>query len=1272
MSHLRRGVHIVSKQLAYLLLFLSVIAILLLGSLFWLSNAIEQRQDEIAVWLSEKIDLPVTIGAADLEHLSFMPKLHIERLQVWSKNRDYKVMNLDSLYLGLDVLKSAQQSEAVLNDVTVKGLDTAIIRDLNGKLSIKGFEFNHDNSSGNTDWLALLSLLNNIELYDISFDYADSQKAYLSGQYSLVNATLEHDNTEWTSQANIKLPSTLGKIVNLQAYVSIEDDFQRSIWKAQVDTEKFELTELAQDLISQYINIKQGRADVNFSIEGKGTHIDEVVSSLELAQLRLTPPQQNKLALTSPVTIDQLRATIHWQQSLNGWQLSAQKMVLDMNGELWPETDFKVKKEVGEWLFSSSYIKLSDLSSIALLVDASPEIIRKQQPAGDLDNFELKYSIESGLKSLAFDLKEGAFLAWRDYPGMSGLTVSVNWHDGLANIGMDSHKLHVYADNWLDKAVYFDSVTGNIRVQQDDDSLSVQTQALRIWNDDLTLQLDGHLEHFESGRTATDLQISLEDVKVNSWKKYVPQKILDADFKEWSASAFVDGVITNGQIELLGDLADFPYEPDTDKGHFKMDLTVEDMQLHFAPDWPDIKGVNGSIKGLGNNLVIKSKHGSIAGFQFVDVTTTINRLMITKPVLTVDGALTGTTQQALEFVRNSPLKQRFSAAVEGVVAKGNSDLNLQLLVPLTNVDSTTAHGYVSFKSSELHYQNMPEIAATKVNGQLNFDGNGVDTNEDITASLLGEPVRVTVKPSNDQTNVTMNGRLTTLAINDIWPEIVPSYIQGETNYTARLNVKEKQLGDFYIDGELFADLDGLEVNAPAPFSKARDQQVSFTVTMNVVKDSPHYLLNYSDVLKAAFTETGNKWKAGIVIGTGTPTLPKNGIQIASNLEQLSLDNWLSWVDTQPKTTNSSSDLLSEVEQLNIAMKVNSLTGFDYEFSNLDAMIVKQSQGWQVELQSDQAVGNIYIPDNLKSAKKLDVNLDKLTLNLPESTSQNSQSTSLWPAMKISIASLNLNDSVLGEFKLDADKTINKWLIKSATLNSETYTALVSSAEWTQDQTGESTRIAFQLKSNDLGGVLSQLNYQRAIEAEQVEVFSELNWNASPLDLSRELLNGQLNFSVAKGKLNDVEPGAAGRIFGLMSVAALPRRLSLDFSDLFAKGFNFDSINSSFQISKGIAKTDDFVLVGPSAKVEISGKTDLVEELYDQTVKITPNVSSTLPLAGAVAGGPVGLGVGAAILLVDKISGSLFGKNIVNLISYKYALTGAWNDPEFKVLLSTSQ
>jgi uncharacterized protein YhdP len=61
------------------------------------------------------------------------------------------------------------------------------------------------------------------------------------------------------------------------------------------------------------------------------------------------------------------------------------------------------------------------------------------------------------------------------------------------------------------------------------------------------------------------------------------------------------------------------------------------------------------------------------------------------------------------------------------------------------------------------------------------------------------------------------------------------------------------------------------------------------------------------------------------------------------------------------------------------------------------------------------------------------------------------------------------------------------------------------------------------------------------------------------------------------------------------------------------------------------------------------------------------VSSTLPLAGAVAGGPVGLGVGTAILIVDKIAGKIFDREIVNLISYSYQLKGPWANPQLNVL-----
>jgi uncharacterized protein YhdP len=88
--------------------------------------------------------------------------------------------------------------------------------------------------------------------------------------------------------------------------------------------------------------------------------------------------------------------------------------------------------------------------------------------------------------------------------------------------------------------------------------------------------------------------------------------------------------------------------------------------------------------------------------------------------------------------------------------------------------------------------------------------------------------------------------------------------------------------------------------------------------------------------------------------------------------------------------------------------------------------------------------------------------------------------------------------------------------------------------------------------------------------------------------------------------------------------------------------------------------------GDSADIAIKGPIDLVNKTYNQTVTVTPKVSSTLPLAGAMAGGPVGLGVGTAILLVDKIAGKIFDREIVNVITYRYGLTGPWDNPDLKV------
>jgi len=315
-----------------------------------------------------------------------------------------------------------------------------------------------------------------------------------------------------------------------------------------------------------------------------------------------------------------------------------------------------------------------------------------------------------------------------------------------------------------------------------------------------------------------------------------------------------------------------------------------------------------------------------------------------------------------------------------------------------------------------------------------------------------------------------------------------------------------------------------------------------------------------------------------------------------------------------------------------------------------------------------------LPDDFTNSPRLKIDLDKVRISLPKSEpnktkNEEDQPEKLWPAVDLSIASLSMDELALGQLKLQANATSNAWTVETASLVSDTYKFEMHQGEWRKTPNGEATHVKIQANSDDLAALLANFGYQQAIEAENVELIADLSWPNNPLAVRTKMITGLLKMNVGKGKLNDVEPGAAGRVFGLMSIAALPRRLSLDFNDLFSKGFYFDVISGSFHFANGLAVTDDFKLIGSSATIEMTGPINLIDQQYDQKVTIRPNVSSTLPLAGAVAGGPIGLGVGAAILLVDKLAGAMFDRNIVNLISYSYSLTGPWTEPELKVLKS---
>ncbi|MGH8589470.1 MAG: YhdP family protein, partial [Gammaproteobacteria bacterium] len=201
--------------------------------------------------------------------------------------------------------------------------------------------------------------------------------------------------------------------------------------------------------------------------------------------------------------------------------------------------------------------------------------------------------------------------------------------------------------------------------------------------------------------------------------------------------------------------------------------------------------------------------------------------------------------------------------------------------------------------------------------------------------------------------------------------------------------------------------------------------------------------------------------------------------------------------------------------------------------------------------------------------------------------------------------------------------------------------------WRGAGSSSSSRFDVEVRGPDLGTMLGAFGYTLPLEGRKTNLKVQGRWPGSPADFTLGALEGTLEIDVRDGRFLEVNQGV-GRLFGLLSVQALQRRLRLDFSDIFGKGFAFDRIGGTFSITGGDAYTDDLVMEGPSARIEIGGRVGLLRRDYDQGVSVTPSIAGTLPL-------------GAAVLLAQQVFSGLPDR-INKTLERRYRVTGGWDDP----------
>ena len=313
----------------------------------------------------------------------------------------------------------------------------------------------------------------------------------------------------------------------------------------------------------------------------------------------------------------------------------------------------------------------------------------------------------------------------------------------------------------------------------------------------------------------------------------------------------------------------------------------------------------------------------------------------------------------------------------------------------------------------------------------------------------------------------------------------------------------------------------------------------------------------------------------------------------------------------------------------------------------------------MQFSGDKLSGSAVIPYEFAADRTITLDMERLYLPGDEASDPDPAKVvdprSL-PSISLTAADFAFGDRHVGAVEARFERSAEGLEATAITTTDETFT-IAGTARWVadpDDPTGYRSTIDATLTSTDIERTMQRLDYAPGISGEQMAIEFGLSWSGGPREDFMDSLDGNVNVNFGAGQLVEVEPGA-GRVFGLMSVGALPRRLSLDFSDVFTKGFGFDSIKGDFRLEDGDAYTCNLSLEGPAADIGIVGHASLVTREYGQTAVVSANVGNTLPIVGAVIAGPQ---VAAALLIFSQI----FKKPLQDMGQVYYSIDGSWDEP----------
>lgn len=867
-----------------------------------------------------------------------------------------------------------------------------------------------------------------------------------------------------------------------------------------------------------------------------------------------------------------------------------------------------------------------------------------------------------------------------------------------------------------DPVVPFDEFVADTRWQVDGEHIALQMDNVKFANADAQgkMRLGWHTsDPDQSGAKSRfpgvlDLSGTLSRGQGTRVYRYLP-RVLGADVNAYVRDAVQAGAITSAQFRVKGDLHELPFT-DPKQGEFRIAAQVKNAVYAYVPKriqpadalpWPALTQLSGELIFDRASMRIKGANARFAGLpdtRVLQADAVIEDLAHTVVKVTAD--VRGPLTEALGLVASSPLAEMTSNALAAATATGTADYRLALGLPIHTIEHSTVEGSVTLAGNDVRLRpDTPLLARAK--GVVGFTERGFSLNA-VQARLLGGDIRLegglqavagTAQSSGASTApallVRAQGLLSAEGLREArelgFLSRLADHASGSTPYSAVLGMRRG-----VPEVQVSSTLQGLALDLPAPLRKSAESVLPLhfenaltpeslaagDVTSTPLVDQVRLRLGALasvDYLRDVSGGAARVQRGAITLGDTAPAaLPATGVSAHVQLPALDIDAWRTVLgkaaEASPQVSLAAVDG-SGYLPASLALRVQELTAAGRTLHDVVLGATRSGTTWRANANARELDGYLeYRQASQASAGGVFARLARLRIPASATTDVESlldtQPASM-PALDVVVDDLELGGHKLGRVEVDAVNRAGgggarEWLLNKLAIRvpeAEMHATgkwSVHGANRAGAETASRTALDFTMDIADSGELLKRFGMSDVVRRGKGQMHGTLGWNGSPLALDYPSMTGQLNVNIASGQFLKADPGLA-KLLGVLSLQALPRRLALDFRDVFSEGFSFDFVRGDVTMAQGIASTNNMQMRGVNAAVLMEGTANVDEETQNLRVVVVPELNTgTASLVAAVINPAIGLGT---FLAQAFLRGPL-----IEAATREFQVDGSWAEP----------